>query len=112
MLDRFAPAMSNTAKHNDLLNAAIDDERVLRAELPELKRYFLACTEMRDADILNARVKEGLPKRTEFIKQLIQLKEREITHQDLVVRGNWTLGVSIGTFIMLAIKTLFDIYRQ
>ena len=60
--------MSDTVKHNDLLNAAFNDERLLSAELPELKRYLLACTEMRETDILNPRVKEGLPKRTEFIR--------------------------------------------
>ena len=103
--------MPDTVKHNDLLNAAFDDERVLRADLPELKRYLLACAEMRETDILNPRVKEGLPKRTEFIKQLIQLKQYEVSHRDLVVRGNWTLGVSIGTLVMLVVKTLYDIYK-
>ena len=39
------------------------------------------------------------------------MKEREITHGDLMRRANWTLAISIGTFIFLALKTLFDIYR-
>ncbi len=103
--------MPNTVKHNDLLNAAFDDERVLRADLTELKRYLLACTEMRETDILNGRVKEGLPKRTEFIKQLIQLKQSEVTHRDLMVRGNWSIGISVGTFILLIIKTVFDMLK-
>ena len=104
--------MPDTVKHNDLLNAAFDDERVLRADLPELKRYRLACAEMRETDILNPRVKEGLPKRTAFIDMLIQMKEREITHSALMRRANWTLGVSIGTLVMLLVKTLYDIYTR
>jgi hypothetical protein len=72
-----------TIKNNDLLNAAFNDEAILLADLPQLKRYLLACTEMRETDILNPRVKEGLPKRTEFIKQLIQLKQAEVTRREL-----------------------------
>ena len=110
-LDRFAHVMPNTPKHNDLLNAAFDDERVLRADIPELYRYLLACTEMRDTDILNDRVREGVPKRTEFIKLRIQSLEREISHRELATRGKWTLWVAVGTFIFLALKTLYDICR-
>lgn len=101
--------MSNNAKNNDTLNKVFDDGIVLHADLPELKRLLLACTEMREADILNTRVKEGLPKRTDFIKLLIQLKEREITHGDLMRRSSWTLVVAIATFIVLAIKTTCEI---
>ena len=108
---RFNRAMSDTVKHNDLLNAAFDDERVLGADIPKLKRYLLACTEMRETDILNPRVKEGLPKRTEFIKQLIQLRQAEVSHRDLVVRGNWSIGISAGTFVVLIIKTIVDELR-
>ena len=101
-----------TIKNNDLLNAAFNDETILAAKLPELKRYLLACTEMRETDILNPRVKEGLPKRTEFIKQLIELKQAEITRRDIAVKTNWSLGISVGTFILLLVKTLFDIWTR
>jgi hypothetical protein len=101
-----------TIRNNDLLNAAFSDERLLSADLAQLKRYLLACTEMRDTDILNPRVKEGLPKRTEFIKQLIQLKQMEITQRELAVKANWSIGISLGTFLLLVIKTLFDIWRH
>jgi hypothetical protein len=103
--------MPDTVKNNDLLNAVFNDERVLSATLPELNRYLLACTEMREADILNARVKEGLPKRTEFIKHLIQLRQTEASHRDLVIRGNWSIGISLVTLALLAIKTIADLYR-
>jgi hypothetical protein len=99
-------------RNNDLLNAAFSDERLLSADLAQLKRYLLACTEMRDTDILNPRVKEGLPKRTEFIKQLIQLKQMEITQRELAVKANWSIGISLGTFLLLVIKTLFDVWRH
>jgi hypothetical protein len=101
-----------TIRNNDLLNAAFSDERLLSADLAQLKRYSLACTEMRDTDILNPRVKEGLPKRTEFIKQLIQLKQMEITQRELTVKANWSIGISLGTFLLLVIKTLFDVWRH
>ena len=101
-----------TIRNNDLLNAAFSDERLLSADLAQLKRYLLACTEMRDTDILNPRVKEGLPKRTEFIKQLIQLKQMEITQRELAVKANWSIGISLGTFLLLVIKTLFDSWRH
>jgi hypothetical protein len=78
----------------------------------DLKLYRLACSEMRETDILNPRVKEGLPKRTALLDMLIQMKEREITHGDLMRRASWTLLVSIGTFIFLALKTLYDIYPR
>ncbi len=101
-----------TIRNNDLLNAAFSDERLLVADLPQLKRYLLACTEMRDTDILNPRVKEGLPKRTEFIKQLIQLKQSEATQRELALKANWSIGISLGTFLLLVIKTLFDAWRH
>jgi len=105
--------MSDTAiRNNDLLNAAFNDEKILSADLPQLKRYLLACTEMRESDIVNPRVKEGLPKRAEFIKQLIQLKHAEVTHRELAVKGNWSIGISLGTLALLIIKTLFDIWAR
>ena len=66
--------------HNDTLNAAFSDEKVIAADLKTLKRYLLACTEQRETDTLNPRVKEGLPKRTEFIREMISLeiKAREM----------------------------------
>jgi len=69
-----------TYVHNDTLNDAFSDEKVIAADLKTLKRYLLACTEMRETDILNPRVKEGLPKRTEFIREMISLeiKAREM----------------------------------
>jgi hypothetical protein len=85
--------MSNTTiRNNDLLNAAFNDEKILSEDLPQLKRYLLACTEIRETDILNPRVKESLPKRTEFIKQLIQLKQAEVTHCDLAIKSNWSIN--------------------
>ena len=53
-----------TIRNNDLLNAAFNDETILSADLPQLKRYLLACTETRETDILNPRVKDGLPRRS------------------------------------------------
>lgn len=72
--------MKPTYVHNDTLNDAFSDEKVIAADLKTLKRYLLACTEMRETDISNPRVKEGLPKRTEFIRELISLeiKAREM----------------------------------
>jgi hypothetical protein len=104
--------MSDTIRNNDLLNAAFRDDTILSADLPQLKRYLLACTEMRDTDILNPRVKEGLPKRTEFIKQLIQLKQAETTQRDLVKKTNWSIGISLVTLVLLIVKTLFDIFTR
>ena len=101
-----------TVRNNDLLNAAFSDDKILSADLTQLKRYLLACTESRDTDILNPRVKEGLVKRTEFIKQLIQLKQAEVTHRDLEVKSNWSIGISLGTLVILIIKTLFDIWTR
>ncbi len=101
-----------TIRNSDLLNAAFSDERLLSADLPQLKRYLLACTEMRDTDILNPRVKEGLPKRTEFIKQLIQLKQTEVNQRQLDVKANWSIGISLGTLVLLVLKTVFDIWRH
>ena len=100
--------MPNTVKNNDLLNAVFDDERVLTAKIPDLKRYLLACAEMRETDITNPRVKEGLPKRTELIKLLIQLRQTEASQHDLVVRGNWTIILSGCTFVLLLIKTISE----
>lgn len=101
--------MPNTLKNNDLLNAAFNEERVLSADLPELKRYFMACAEMRDADILSPRVREGVPKRAEFIRFLIQSKEREISHAELATRGKWTLWVSLGTLVVVVIRAIYEI---
>jgi len=66
--------------HSDTLNDAFDDEKVLAADLKTLKRYLLACAELRESETLNPRVKEGIPKRTEFIRELISLeiKAREM----------------------------------
>ena len=86
-----------TIRNNDLLNAAFSDEKIIAADLPQLKRYLLACAEMRDVDILNPRVKEGLPKRTEFIKKLIELKQAEIAQHHLAVKANWSIGISAVT---------------
>src|SRR4051794_34003141 len=97
-----------TIRNNDLLNAAFNDDKILSADLSQLKRYLLACTEMRETDILNPRVKEGLPKRTEFIKQLIQLKQAEVAQRRLATKTNWSIGISVGTFVLLVIKTLYD----
>jgi|SRR5882724_9929007 len=105
--------MSNiTIRNNDLLNAAFNDETILSADLLQLKRYLLACTEMRETDILNPRVREGLPKRTEFIKQLIQLKQAEVTQRELNTKTNWSIGISLGTLVLLIVKMLFDIWTR
>jgi hypothetical protein len=101
-----------TIRNNDLLNAAFNDEAILSADLPQLKRYLLACTEMRETDILNPRVKEGLPKRTEFIKQLIQLKQAEVTRRELNTKTNCSICISLGTLVLLIVKTLFDIWTR
>jgi len=68
--------MRDNAKYNDLLNAAFSDEKVLSADLRTLKKYMLACVEMREVDIPNPRVKEGIPKRMEFIREMIALEMR------------------------------------
>jgi len=105
--------MSNiTIRNNDLLNAAFNDETILSADLLQLKRYLLACAEMRETDILNPRVREGLPKRTEFIKQLIQLKQAEVTQRELNTKTNWSIGISLGTLVLLIVKMLFDIWTR
>ena len=101
-----------TIRNNDLLNAAFNDEAILLADLPQLKRYLLACTEMRETDILNPRVKEGLPKRTEFIKQLIQLKQAEVTQRQLNTKTNWSIAISLGTLVLLIVKTIYDIWAK
>jgi hypothetical protein len=101
--------MPDTAKNNDLLNAAFDDGTILSASIHDLKRYLLACAEMREADILNQRVKEGIPKREAFIKQLIAMQQTEVSHRSLEVRGNWTIGISLVTLIALIVKTCFDL---
>lgn len=96
-----------TISYSDLLEAAFDDETILSAGLDDLKRYLLACTEMRESDILNPRHKEGLPKRTEFIKQLIALKQSDRSHLHLVRRSNWSFAISLITLILLGVKTFF-----
>jgi hypothetical protein len=101
--------MPDTAKNNDLLNAAFDDGTILSASIHDLKRYLLACAEMREADILNQRVKEGIPKREAFIKQLIAMQQTEVSHRSLEVRSNWTIGISLVTLIALIVKTCFDL---
>lgn len=104
--------MPDTPSNNALLNRAFDDETIISSDLDTLKRLLLACTEMREEDITNPRVKEGLPKRTEFIKQLIALKQSEISQSSLVTRSNWTIGISVGTFLILAIKTGFELWSR
>mgnify|MGYP003659172242 FL=1 len=101
--------MPDTAKNNDLLNAAFDDWTILSASIHDLKRYLLACAEMRESDILNQRVKEGLPKREAFIKQLIAMHQTEVSHRSLEVRSNWSIGISLVTLIALIVKTCFDL---
>jgi hypothetical protein len=91
------------------LNAAFDDGTILSASIHDLKRYLLACAEMREADILNQRVKEGIPKREAFIKQLIAMQQTEVSHRSLEVRSNWTIGISLVTLIALIVKTCFDL---
>lgn len=101
--------MPDTAKNNDLLNAAFDDGTILSARIHDLKRYLLACAEMRESDILNPRVKEGIPKREAFIKQLIAMHQTEVSHRSLKVRSNWSIGISFVTLIALIVKTCFDL---
>jgi hypothetical protein len=101
--------MPDTARNNDLLNSAFDDETILSASIHDLKRYLLACAEMREVDILNPRVKEGLPKREEFIKRLIAIHQKEMSHVSLEVRSNWSIGISLVTLITLIVKTCFDL---
>ena len=67
---------------------------------------------MSETDILNPRVKEGLPKCTEFIKQLIQLKQAEVTRRELNTKTNWSIAISLGTLVLLIVKTLFDIWTR
>ncbi len=101
--------MPDTIKNNDLLNAAFDDGTILSASPHDLKRYLLACAEMREVDILNPRVKEGLPKREAFIKQLIAMHQTEVSHRSLEIRSNWSIGISLVTLMALIIKTCFDL---
>ncbi len=100
--------MPDTRRNNDLLNAAFDDETILSASTHDLKRYLLACTEMREVDILNQRVKEGLPKREAFIRQLISMQQAEISHRSLKNQSNWTIAISVATLLVLIVTTYFD----
>jgi len=79
--------MPDTIKNNDLLNKVFDDHSLLSADISELKRYLLACAEIRETDVLNPRVKEGLPKRKEFIRELItiRLQEKEGFHRNFSI---------------------------
>ena len=67
-------SVHKTISENDLLKTAFNDEKVLSADLRTLKRYLLSCTEIRECDVINPRVIEGLPKRKEFIREMISLK--------------------------------------
>ena len=101
--------MPDSVKNNDLLNAAFDDETILSSNIHDLKKYLLACTEIREADIINKRVKEGLPKREVFIRQLIEMQQAEATHRSSKIRSNWSIGISLVTLLALVIKTCFDL---
>ena len=79
------------------------------ASIHDLNRYLLACTEIREVDILNQRVKEGLPKREAFIRHLISIRQSEISHRSLVIRSNWTIAISLFTLLALIVRTCFDL---
>ena len=91
--------MKDNATYNDLLNAAFNDEKVLSADLRTLKRYLLACTELREVDILNPKVIEGIPKRKEFIREMISLelraRELRLTTLSIVSGALFALGALI-----------------
>jgi hypothetical protein len=101
--------MPDTIRNNDLLNTAFDDETILSASIHDLKRHLLACTEMIEVDILNQRVKEGLPKREAFIRQLIAMRQAEDSHRSLEIRSKWSIGISLVTLLALIVKTCFDL---
>jgi hypothetical protein len=73
--------MADTIKEADLLNTAFNEKKLLSANEQELKLYLMACVEMRESDIKNPRVKEGLPKRTEFIRELISIEATRREHR-------------------------------
>ncbi len=100
--------MPDTKRNNDLLNAAFDDETILSASIHDLKRYLLACTEMREVDILNERVKEGIPKREALIRHFISMHQAEVSHRSLKIRSTWTIVISFATLLILILTTYFD----
>lgn len=94
--------MPDTIKCNDALNKAFDDGLLLTADIGTLKKYLLYATEMRETDIINPRVKEGLPKRKALIEYLIELKlkESQARHSTrqiyfLMAVGALTLGFQV-----------------
>jgi hypothetical protein len=101
----------NSIIHGDTLNKAFRDENLISADLPELKRYLLACTEIREVDVLNPRVLEGIPKRKEFIRELISIKieETKAIHATrsiiiAIIFSSLAFGISLTQFIYSATK--------
>lgn len=103
--------MSDEAtRANDRLNAAFDTGDVLKADIPTL--VSLLKDESEVVDILNPKVKERNPKRAQFIRELIDIrqKERNLRHEGR--KSTWTISLSALTLILLALKTGYDISNE
>ena len=100
--------MSDEANRaNDRLQTAFDTNSVLTADIPTL--ISLLKDESEVIDVLNPRVKERNPKRAQFIRELIDIrqKERALSHEGR--KSGWTIAISIATLVLLAAKTGYDI---
>jgi hypothetical protein len=103
--------MSDEAtRANDRLQSAIDTNSVLTADIPTL--ISLLKDESEVVSVLNPKVKERNPKRAQFIRELIDIRQKERTLKHEGIKSSWTIGISAATFLLLAIKMGYDITEE